>query len=111
MNTRADFDAYALHKIELLSRVDNEDVPVRAVIRKPFECGDRRWSCAASISGLFHRKADLERDSAEEAIRAARGFVLDELSEFAADGGQLFTMDHRPVTDLRTVLRQKHYSN
>lgn len=104
MNSKADFDAYALYKVELLTRVDDEDVPVTAVIRKPFECLDTGWSCAASISGLFHRKADLERDTPEESVRAAQQFVLDELTGFAAGGGQLFTKNHKPVTNLESLL-------
>ena len=99
--------AHALHKIELFAKVDGQHVPVTAVIRKPFECVDTQWLCAANISGLFHRKADMERATSIESINAARKFVIEELSTYVADGGQLFTVNHKPVTDLRSVISKK----
>ncbi len=99
--------AHALHEVRLLAKVDGQDVPVSAVIRKPFECVDSQWLCAANISGLFHRKADLERASAPESIQAARKFVVEELSAYLADGGELFTVKHKPVTDLHSVIPRK----
>ena len=104
MPTKSDPFAYALHKVELLTTVDGQEFPVTAIVRKPFECVDSQWLCAASISGLFHRKADLERRTADESVRAAKKFVLEELAGFVAGGGQLYTATRKPVTDLRTVL-------
>lgn len=101
--SKTDPNAYALHKVELMTRVDEQDVPITAVIRQPFECMDAGWLCAASISGLIHRKADLECDSAHKSINAARKFVIDELTKFTAEGGQLFTVNRKPVRDLRSV--------
>ncbi len=105
--SKTDPNAYALHKIDLLTQVDGQDVPITAVIRKPFECMDAGWMCAASISGLIHRKADLERASEHESINVARSFLIDELTGFTAQGGQLFTANHKPVRDLRSVMPKK----
>ena len=103
MPTKTDQFAYALHKLELFAEVDKHEVPITAVIRKPFECVDTQWLCAASINGLIHRKADLECLTAEESIKAAKQFVIEELSGFVAGGGRLYTTNRKPVTDLRSV--------
>lgn len=105
--SKADPLALVLHKVELLAKVDGEDVPVTVVIRKPFECLDTQWLCAANISGLFHRKADMERATPVESIEAARSFVIDELSGYVAGGGQLYTTKHKPVTDLHSIIPKK----
>jgi len=102
--TKTDPFAYALHKVELFTTVDEQELPVTAVIRQPFECVDSQWLCAVSISGLFHRKADLERPTPDESICAAKKFVLEELAGFVAGGGKLYTANRKPVTDLRKVL-------
>ncbi len=103
MPSKSDENAFALCKIELYSEVDDQMLPVTAIIRQPFECRDASWLCAANISGLFHRKADLERSSAIDSIKAARAFVLEELSGFVAGGGRLCTKNKKPLTDLRQV--------
>ncbi|MFK8030749.1 MAG: hypothetical protein AB8G18_10960 [Gammaproteobacteria bacterium] len=107
MQTKTDPFAYALHKVELFTKVDEQEVPVTAVIRKPFECIDATWLCAASISGLIHRKADMERATADECVKAVRKFVVEELSGYLAEGGSLYMANGKPVTDLRSVFPSK----
>ena len=103
MQTKTDQFAYALHQVGLYTKVDEQQTPVTVVIRQPFECIDSKWLCAASISGLFHRKADLEGATAEESVRAARKYIVVELSGFLAEGGELFTVRGKPVDDLRAL--------
>lgn len=103
MPNKTDPYAYSLQRIDLFTEVDRETVPVTAIVREPFERLDESWLCAASISGLFHRKADLESTSAEAAVRAARSFIFAELAGYAAGGGQLLTAKGVPA-DLKAMV-------
>lgn len=96
--------AYVLQRIDLFTQVEGEIVPVTAIIRQPFASDDESWLCAVSISGLIHRKSDVEGGTAEAALRDARKFVLDELTQFQAEGGTLTTARGEPVTDLRAAV-------
>ncbi|MEM7081255.1 MAG: hypothetical protein AAF465_00750 [Pseudomonadota bacterium] len=108
---KADPYAYALHTVQLFTPVDDEVVPLTAVIRYPFENLDTHWLCAASISGLFHRKADLERDTPSAALKAARAFLIDELSDYEARGGMLLNVKQEPVTDLRALFPSQMFES
>ena len=103
---RTDFNAQVVNRLELEARAGDETVPVTAVIRRPFECADREWICAASITGLIHRKADFHGVTATEAELAAQSFVERELEAFLQGGGQLRTAAKLPVDDLQSLFER-----
>ena len=92
MPSHADENAYAVSKIEWQTSVDGQNIPIRAYIREPFEMTDDRWICATTITGLFHRKADVSGKSPEQAISEAQRFLKRELAAYVCaddrpDGG------------------------
>lgn len=86
MPARADENAYARSMMQWQASIDGQDVPIKAIVREPFEAADDDWICATTISGLFHRKADLRGTTPDEAVAAARRFLKTELNAFHVPG-------------------------
>ncbi|NNF17470.1 MAG: hypothetical protein HKN70_12050 [Gammaproteobacteria bacterium] len=100
MINRIDKNACTLSTIEWQATVDGTDVPVRAIIREPFESTDDYWICATTICGLFHRKADLGGASPQDAVAAARRFLKTELDACVMPGAA------GPSTDAQGMQRR-----
>ena len=77
VQNKTDINAYVHSKHELLTNIDEQLVPITATIRHPFECDDNQWLCAASIAGLFHRKArEMVESQPEEYDQSTELYVV-----------------------------------